>query len=47
MDAEKNMVAMTQTLGSEFGLGVVVGDTGIVFSNEMRHLHLDPNGLEE
>ena len=43
VDAEGNMVAMTQTLGSEFGSGVVAGDTGIVFSNEMRHLHLDPN----
>ena len=37
------MVALTQTLGSEFGSGIVAGDTGILFSNEMRHLHLDPN----
>jgi gamma-glutamyltranspeptidase / glutathione hydrolase len=43
VDAEGNMVALTQTLGSEFGSGIVAGDTGILFSNEMRHLHLDPN----
>lgn len=43
VDADGNIVALTQTLGSEFGSGVVAGDTGILFSNEMRHLHLDPN----
>jgi gamma-glutamyltranspeptidase/glutathione hydrolase len=43
VDSEGNMVALTQTLGSEFGSGIVAGDTGILFSNEMRHLHLDPN----
>jgi len=34
---------LTQTLGAEFGSGVVVGNTGVLFSNEMRHLHLDAN----
>jgi gamma-glutamyltranspeptidase/glutathione hydrolase len=43
VDGEGNMVALTQTLGSEFGSGVVAGGTGILLSNEMRHLHLDPN----
>lgn len=43
VDAEGNMVALTQTLGAEFGSGVVAGSTGVLFSNEMRHLHLDPN----
>ena len=43
VDSEGNMVALTQTLGSEFGSGIVAGDTGILFSNEMRHLHLDPS----
>jgi gamma-glutamyltranspeptidase/glutathione hydrolase len=42
VDAEGNMVALTQTLGAIFGSGVVVADTGILFSDEMRHLHLDP-----
>lgn len=42
VDSEGNIVALTQTLGSEFGSGVVAGDTGVLFSNEMRHLHLDP-----
>ena len=43
VDAEGNMVALTQTLGDLFGSGVVAGDTGVLFSDEMRHLHLDPN----
>ncbi len=43
VDEEGNMVALTQTLGAEFGSGVVTGNTGVLFSNEMRHLHLDPN----
>jgi gamma-glutamyltranspeptidase/glutathione hydrolase len=42
VDAEGNMVALTQTLGAEFGSGVVAGNTGVLFSNQMRHLHLDP-----
>ena len=42
VDSEGNLVALTQTLGEEFGCGVIAGDTGILFSNEMRHLHLDP-----
>jgi gamma-glutamyltranspeptidase/glutathione hydrolase len=43
VDREDNMVALTQTLGDIFGSGVVTGDTGVLFSDEMRHLHLDPN----
>jgi gamma-glutamyltranspeptidase/glutathione hydrolase len=43
VDSDGNMVALTQTLGAEFGSGVVAADTGVLFSNEMRHLHLDPN----
>jgi gamma-glutamyltranspeptidase/glutathione hydrolase len=43
VDADGNMVALTQTLGAEFGSGVIVGNTGVLFSNEMRHLHLDPS----
>jgi gamma-glutamyltranspeptidase/glutathione hydrolase len=43
VDAEGNMVALTQTLGDLFGSGVVAADTGVLFSDEMRHLHLDPN----
>jgi gamma-glutamyltranspeptidase/glutathione hydrolase len=49
VDAEGNMVALTQTLGAEFGSGVIAGNTGVLFSNEMRHLHLDsadPSRLE-
>jgi gamma-glutamyltranspeptidase len=42
VDAEGNMVALTQTLGAIFGSGVVAADTGVLFSDEMRHLHLDP-----
>lgn len=42
-DAEGNMVALTQTLGDLFGSHVVAADTGVLFSDEMRHLHLDPN----
>lgn len=39
VDGEGNMVSLTQTLGAWFGSGVVVADTGVVFSNQMRHLH--------
>jgi gamma-glutamyltranspeptidase len=42
VDADGNMVALTQTLGDYFGSGVVAADTGVLFSDEMRHLHLDP-----
>jgi gamma-glutamyltranspeptidase/glutathione hydrolase len=42
VDADGNMVALTQTLGASFGSGVISGDTGVLFSNEMRHLHLEP-----
>ncbi|MBL9219086.1 MAG: gamma-glutamyltransferase [Opitutaceae bacterium] len=38
-DGEGNMVSLTQTLGAWFGSGIVAADTGVVFSNQMRHLH--------
>ena len=41
-DAAGNMVSLTQTLGAWFGSGVVAADTGVLFSNQMRHLHTDP-----
>jgi gamma-glutamyltranspeptidase/glutathione hydrolase len=41
-DADGNLVSLTQTLGAAFGSRVVAPDTGILFSDEMRHLHLDP-----
>ena len=42
MDGEGNVVALTQTLGAGFGSKLVVGDTGLFFSNQMRHMHLEP-----
>ncbi len=42
VDRDGNMVALTQTLGGLFGSYVIVGDTGLFFSNQMRHMHLDP-----
>jgi gamma-glutamyltranspeptidase/glutathione hydrolase len=42
VDRAGNMVALTQTLGGLFGSYVIVGDTGLFFSNQMRHMHLDP-----
>jgi len=42
VDADGNMVSLTQTLGSWFGSGVVAADTGVLFSNQLRHLHTDP-----
>jgi gamma-glutamyltranspeptidase/glutathione hydrolase len=42
VDGEGNMVSLTQTLGAWFGSGVVAADTGVVFSNQMRHLHTIP-----
>jgi gamma-glutamyltranspeptidase/glutathione hydrolase len=41
VDASGNMVAMTQTLGGSYGSRVIVGDTGLFFSNQMRHMHLE------
>lgn len=41
VDGEGNMVALTQTLGSWYGSGVVAADTGVLFSNQMRHLHTE------
>lgn len=43
VDREGNMVALTQTLGAWYGSALVVADTGVIFSNQMRHLHLDEN----
>jgi gamma-glutamyltranspeptidase / glutathione hydrolase len=43
IDGDENMVALTQTLGDWFGSGVIAADTGVLFSDEMRHLHLGPN----
>jgi gamma-glutamyltranspeptidase/glutathione hydrolase len=43
VDSAGNMVALTQTLGASFGSNVVVGDTGVFFSNQMRHMHLEPD----
>lgn len=43
VDADGNMVALTQTLGDFFGAHLVAADTGILLSDEMRHLHLDPD----
>lgn len=42
VDSEGNMVSFSQTLGSWFGNGVVAADTGVLFSNQLRHLHTDP-----
>jgi gamma-glutamyltranspeptidase / glutathione hydrolase len=42
VDEEGNMVSLTQTLGAWFGSGVVAADTGVLFSNQLRHLHTDP-----
>ena len=41
VDGEGNMVSMTQTLGSWYGSGVVAADTGVLFSNQLRHLHTE------
>lgn len=43
VDAAGNMVALTQTLGGGYGSHVIVGDTGLFFSNQMRHMHLEPD----
>lgn len=50
VDADGNMVALTQTLGAIFGSGVIAADTGVLLSDEMRHLHIedpqDPSFLQ-
>ncbi len=43
VDGDGNMVALTQTLGDYFGAHLVAADSGVLLSDEMRHLHLDPN----
>lgn len=43
VDKDGNMAALTQTLGGSWGSFVVVGDTGLLFSNQMRHMHLEPD----
>jgi gamma-glutamyltranspeptidase/glutathione hydrolase len=42
VDGAGNMVSLTQTLGSWYGSGVVAAETGVLFSNQMRHLHTEP-----
>lgn len=42
VDEDGNMVSLTQTMGAWYGSGVIVADTGVLFSNQMRHLHTDP-----
>lgn len=41
VDQAGNMVALTQTLGAWYGSGVVAADTGVLFSNQLRHLHTE------
>lgn len=41
-DGKGNMIALQQTLGGGFGSGIIVADTGLFFSNQMRHMHLEP-----
>jgi gamma-glutamyltranspeptidase/glutathione hydrolase len=41
-DAEGNMVCLTQSLGSIYGSGVVVPDTGICMNNFLNWTDLDP-----
>lgn len=41
-DAAGNMVAMTMTLGSGWGSGVVAGETGILLNNGVNWFELDP-----
>ena len=41
-DIAGNMVSLTQTLGAWYGSGVVAADTGVLFSNQLRHLHTEP-----
>lgn len=40
-DAAGNMVSLSQTLGAWYGSGVVAADTGVLFSNQLRHLHTE------
>jgi gamma-glutamyltranspeptidase/glutathione hydrolase len=42
VDGDGNMVSLSQTLGAWYGSGVVAADTGVLFSNQMRHLHTEP-----
>lgn len=41
-DSSGNMVAMTMTLGSGWGSGVVAGETGILLNNGVNWFELDP-----
>ena len=43
VDRAGNMVALTQTLGDGFGSRVVVRGYRTIFSNQMRHMHLEPD----
>ena len=49
MDEQGNAVAITQTLGSFFGSGIVVPGTGIVFNDQMKNFSrskTSPNNLQ-
>lgn len=45
IDSQRNMVALTSTLGAEFGCGVVAGDTGILLNNGMTWFDPVPGHL--
>jgi gamma-glutamyltranspeptidase / glutathione hydrolase len=44
-DRHGNMVSLTNTLGGFFGSKLVVGNTGVLFSNGMNWLDIDPNSV--
>ena len=43
-DAEGNVVSLTQSLGSVFGSGIAIGDTGIFLNNMADYFDLAPLG---
>lgn len=45
VDAEHNMVALTQTISSFFGAGVAIKGTGIILNNEMQNFGFPPNDI--
>jgi len=46
-DRNGNLVSLTNTLGSAFGSRVVVGDTGLFFSNGMNWADLQPDSVNK